>query len=111
MAAYPVDQGGKGSKIRVFPAAGIRFTNMSDGALRGFRDYTEEVYQITVEHFWLNNTDRDAIIAHYDAGPTTLHTVTKGSDIYDVYYTNKPQIPDEEGPLSMVLSSFIGTLQ
>ncbi len=111
MATYPVDIGGEGSQIRVTPDAGIQFTNMADGTLRGFRDYAEEIYTISVEHFWLTAALRDMVIEHYDNGPTLVHVLVTDEGTFDVYYVNRPQITDKSGSLYMVASTFIGTKQ
>ena len=108
---YPANLSGKGSRIRVTPDAGIRFTKMADGTVRGFRDYAEEIYTISVEHFWLTANDRDAVIAYYDDALTSLRVLITDEGAFDVYFVNRPQITDKSGALYTVVSNLIGTKQ
>lgn len=108
MATYPVNQGGVGAKVRTFPNAGIRTTSMADGTIRGFTDFAQDVFDITIEHFWLGATDRDAIMTFYETNKTAQNSVAADEGNFNAYFVNRPQITDKSGALSMVVSRLIG---
>lgn len=109
MATYPVDQGGLGSKIEVLPDAGIVKTLMSDGTERGFTDYTETRFILTISHPLLQQSDWEAILAFYDAAPTSTHSVvTLLEGTYDCTFNNRPRLVEKSGPYAKVITEMTG---
>ena len=109
MATYPVSQGGLKAKFNVKPDAGIEFTRMSDGIQRGFSDFVADSFTITITHFWLGSTDRDAIKeTFYDANKTNENSVVTDEGTFDCYFINKPVVTDKNGPYSMLVSTLRG---
>lgn len=108
MAAYPVNQGGVGCQIRVSPDAGIQFTPMSNGEIRGYSDYTEDVFSIEATHWFLVTTDRDAIDTFYEANRLLEVSIASNKGNYNAYFRNRPEYPEESGPYFMVVSRFVG---
>lgn len=108
MATYPINQGGINAIARVVPDDGVKFTAMSDGTIRGFTDYDETVFTITVEHYWLAAADRDAIFAFWQTYRTTLNLIETDEGDFNAHFTNRPAVVEKSGPYYKVVSNHVG---
>lgn len=109
MATYPINQGGKGSKVDVVPDAGIVKTLMSDGTERGYSDYTNERFILTISHPLLEQADWEAIIAFYEANTFVTNTVvTELEGTFDCLFSNRPRVVEKSGSLAKLVSEMTG---
>ncbi len=110
MATYPINEGGKGAAVIVTPDAGIQFTRMSDGTIRGFKDYPEPVFRLTITHFWMIEADVESVKGFYEANATVLNTVlTEMEGAYSVIFVNRPEVVAKQAGLMTLVSEMIGT--
>lgn len=108
MATYPVDQGSNGSRCTVVADSKIKFVKMKGGPPRSWKDGDEE-FLIIVEHFWLSESDKDAIMTFYETYELVenrIVTLLDGS--YDGYFEGRPVVGKKFGPWMPVTSSFQG---
>lgn len=108
MAAFPSTvEPSPDSKL--VPRAGKKAYITEGGGLRGRAQFAATVYEMRLIYEDLNDTEHDAILAHFAAGKADLHTVGVRGVTYNVQYVEEPTVVEYNGVLRTLQVDFLGT--
>ena len=108
MAAYP-NTNFDADATHVTPRQSIEPDIASDGTVRGRVVSTKEVYDLTLVHKYVSESDAAAIETFYGSNRVAQVEVTWRSVTYNVYFKSKPRVEPFTGVLWTVTSELFGS--
>lgn len=108
MATYPNTTYSPAS--RVTPREAIAMDVASDGTIRGRVISTGEVYDITLVHEYLSESDAQTLETFYGSNRVAQIDVTWRGDTYQCYFAGKPNVVSAGGVYWTVTSTLVGRL-